>query len=99
MGAAQSGWPRADDRDLLASRRAGLEEANSLRGRGVTGMALEPADLHRRLHEQVIDAGPFTQHFGGAGPGATAAKDVGLEDGFGRSKVVLVQNLADELGD
>src|SRR5262249_6566148 len=68
-----------------------------LRG-GVTGMPLEPADRHRGFDYQVVHARPFTQDLGGASAGAAAAEDVGLQDRLGGADGVLVQELADELG-
>ena len=57
-------------------------------GGDVAGMALKAADLHRRLHQQPIDAGALAQNLGRTGTGATAAEDVGLEDRPGRADLV-----------
>ena len=64
----------------------------------MAGVPLEPAGVHRRPHQDVIDAGAFVQDFRRARPRATAAENVGVEDRLGRPDRVLVQDLPNELG-
>ncbi len=98
MGAAQAGWPRADDGHALAGGRSGEESRSISLFGNVAGMALEPADLNGRLHQHMIDAGAFAQHFGGASTGAASAKDIGVKDREGGADLVAMQDLPDEPG-
>src|SRR5262249_8372257 len=54
---------------------------------------------NRRLHADLVDAGSFAKHLGGAGPGAAPAENVGLKNRAGRGELVVVEDLADELRD
>src|SRR5262249_13968139 len=98
VGARQASGAGADDRDLLAGRRARPEEAGAAGGRAVRGVALQPADRDRRPQPGVLDARPLAQHLGWAGAGTAAAEDVRLQDRARGAAVVLVQDLADEPG-
>src|SRR5207249_680074 len=97
--ASEAGRTGTDDGDPLAAGRVRLEETHLLGGRRVAGMALQTADLDRRLHQQVVDASAFAKDFRGTGPGATASQDVRFKNCFGRPEGVLVQELSDEFGD
>src|SRR5271168_5346451 len=61
-------------------------------------MALQRADLDWFVLLRGMHAGPLSQLFGRANPGATAAKNVRLQDGPRRSEQISRGDLANERG-
>ena len=95
----QRGRAGADAGDLLSVRRRLAQEARaaSVRERGLDRVALEPADLDRRVPMPVVvDTGAHAQHLHRAHARARVAEQIGGEDRPGRAAHVVGRDLADE---
>ncbi len=99
-GAGLWGGSGADDRDAAAGTSGVfLHNGNIMLRYVISGEPLQPANLDGTAIKLLDHTGAFTEHFGGADPGATGAEDVGAEDGPGGGGRIVARDFADERGD
>ena len=96
MGAGKACRPGPDHRHRFPRRRALPEDLPAVVEQRIGRMALQAADLHRFMFRRVADTGFLAQLLRRADPGAHAAHDIAVEDGFRCAQVVAGRDLADE---